>query len=863
MRIGQQKTRRSERRKGVYRMKLVLACTGLAAALAIGLAPAAEARLRAPNDPPARPVVRSAPLKITPVPVRPVARTVAPKWAPASPASSGARGISSAGLSDVVKTYCGTCHSERTKRGNLVLASYNVDNAAKDVVISEKMVRKLRADMMPPPGSKRPKGDSLLALVEAIENSIDHSGPINPGNRTFQRMNRPEYERVVRDLLKVEVNAGDYLPLDTKSANFDNISDVQSLSPALLESYLNAAAAVSRMAVGEVNAPTTQAVFKISAYASQHPWDHVEGTPYGTRGGMVFTHTFPADAEYEFRLNIGGGVGTRLEDLDISVDGEQVALLKYEKGLARNNVSADAPAGFDYLRTMPVKVKAGQHKVSVAFVRRTEGPFEDLVKPHDWSRASAGTASAGTTESPPLTEVAINGPYRATGVSENEARKALFTCHPTAAAAQRACARQIMTRVATKAYRRPLKPTDMTALMGFYDKAATAGNPNAFEDGVRNGLQAMLASPYFVFRFETTPETVKPGKDFAISDIDLASRLSFFLWGTIPDERLMTLARHNQLSTKVTFNAEVKRMLADPRSEALSTRFGSQWLRLQDLDKVHPDAFFFPDFDLQTTRAMQTETELFMADLIRNDRSIMDMFTADYTFVNERLAKHYNILGVTGDEFRKVKYPDDSRRGLLGQGSVLVQTSYGNRTSPVLRGKWVMEVLIGMPPPPPPPSVPDLEQTVGAKDGKQLTTRERMELHRADPSCKTCHQYMDPIGLALDNFDVTGRQRFRENGALLDTRGTMYDGMEISTPAQLITSLLSRPIPLTRSFTENLMAYALGRRVEDFDQPTVRAIAKDAQAKGNRFSAFVMGVVNSSAFRQKRADAVADEASQY
>ncbi len=837
-------------------MKLVLTCTGLAATLALGLVATADAR-RAPASPPVPPVVRSVAPRITPV--RHVARTVAPKWLAVSPVTPGARGIASAALTDVVKTYCGSCHSQASHKGNLVLSTYSVDDAAQHAVITEKMIRKLRAEMMPPPGSKRPKGDTLLALVEALESNMDNAGPINPGNRTFQRMNKPEYERVIKDLFKVEVNAGDYLPLDTKSANFDNISDVQALSPALTEAYLNAAAAVARMVVGDIKAPSTQAVYKISQYVSQHPWDKVEGTPYGTRGGIVFTHTFPADAEYEFRLNVGGGVGFRAEDLDISIDGEQVALLHYDKGIAQNNASADHPAGFDYINSMPLKVKGGQHKVSVAFVRRQEGPYEDLVKPHEWSRASDGTASAGTTESPPLTEVAINGPYRATAMSESVARKALFTCRPTGAAAQRLCAEQILSRVAAKAYRRPLTAADTKVLMMFYDKAATKDNPNGFEEGVRNGVQLMLSSPYFTFRFEKTPANAVAGKDFSISDLDLASRLSFFLWGTIPDDRLMLLASRNQLSNKVTFNAEVKRMLADPKAAALSTRFVGQWLRVQDLDKVHPDAFFFPDFDQQTSHAMAKETELFFADLIKNDRSILDMYTANYTFVNERLAKHYGIPGVTGDEFRKVNYPDSSRQGILGQGSMLVQTSLGNRTSPVLRGKWVMEVLIGMPPPPPPPSVPDLEETKGAENGRQLTTRERMEIHRADAQCKTCHQYMDPIGLALDNFDVTGRMRYRENGALLDTRGKMYDGMEVTSPKDLIKSLLSRPIPLERSFTENLMAYALGRRVEDFDQPTVRAIAKDAALKGNRFSAYVMGVVNSSAFRQKRAEAAADE----
>jgi hypothetical protein len=838
-------------------MKLVLTCTGVAAALALGVVATADAR-RTPVDPPVRPVsLGTVSPSITPT--RRVARTTAPKWLAVTPPNIGARGYEMAALTEVVKVYCGSCHSERTKRGNLVLANYQVEAATKDVALTEKIIRKLRAEMMPPPGSKRPTGDTLLALVETLENTVDNAAPINPGNRTFQRLNRPEYERVVLDLLKVNVDAGEFLPLDTKSANFDNISDVQAPSPALLESYMNAAAAVSRMAVGDLKAPSTQAVYKVSNYVSQHPWDHVEGTPYGARGGIVFLHTFPADAEYEFRLNVGGGVGTRNEDIDISVDGEQVALLRYEKGIARNNESADHPSGFDYIKSMPLKLKGGQHKVSVSFVRRLEGPYEDLVKPHDWSRASDGTASAGTTESPPLTEVAINGPFNATSLSESESRKALFTCRPATAAAQRVCAEQILSRTATKAYRRPLTANDKAQLMSFYDRGYKSGDSNAFEDGVRYGLQMMLTSPHFIFRFEKTPTTVKAGQDFKISDIDLASRLSFFLWGTIPDARLLSLAGQNRLSDKVTFNAEVKRMLADPRSEALSTRFAGQWLRLQDLDKVHPDAFFFPDFDQQTADAMKKETELFMADIIKNDKNIMDMYTANYTFVNERLAKHYGIPGVTGDQFRKVLYPDTSRQGVLGQGSVLVQTSLGNRTSPVLRGKWVMEVLIGMPPPPPPPAVPDLEETKGADNGRQLTTRERMELHRADAQCKSCHQYMDPIGLALDNFDVTGRVRFRENGALLDTRGTMYDGMAVSTPGQLVKSLLSRPIPLQRSFTENLMAYALGRRVEDYDQATVRQIAKDASLKGNKFSAYVMGVVNSSAFRQKRAEAVADE----
>ena len=828
--------------QGVVGMKLLLASSGVLTALTLTT-----------TVPPTRPS------REVPPPYRPTFTAVSTH---ARTVTAGSRGISSRALSAVVQRYCGSCHNATTRRGNVSLVGYDVELAAEDPSITERMIRKLRAEMMPPPGSKRPTGDTLVALVETLENVMDKA-PVNPGTRTFQRMNRPEYEHVVRDLLGVEVNAGDYLPLDTKSANFDNISDVQSLSATLLESYLNAAAAVSRMALGDRKAVVTQTMYKSSPFGSQHPWDHVEGTPYGTRGGIVTMHTFPADGEYEFKLNVGGGIGAKREDLIISIDGEQVAVLKYEKGIARNNESADFPAGADFVRSEPIAVAAGQRKVSVAFVRRTDGPYEDLIKPHDWSRASQGTASAGTTESPPLMDVSIKGPYKITGISDTPTRRNLLRCSSTARAAQRLCAEQTITRLATRAYRRPITSRDKASLMAFYDAGASPASKTSFEDGMQNAVQAVLASPYFIFRFEPEPAKAVAGKDYRISDFDLASRLSFFLWGTMPDDRLLGMARRQQLSDKVVFNAEVKRMLADPRSEALSTRFAAQWLRLQDVDKVHPDAFIFPDFDERVSRAMQRETELFFNDIVRNDKSIFELFSANYTFVNERLAKHYGIPNVSGDEFRKVQNVDSTRRGIFGQGSMLLQTSLGNRTSPVLRGKWVMEVLLGTPPPPPPPDVPDLEQTAGSKDGKPLTTRERMELHRANPTCRSCHLYMDPIGLALDNFDVTGRQRYRENGAGLDTRGQMYDGTQMSTSGDLTKALLSRPIPLVRTFTENLMAYALGRRVEDYDQPTVRLISKDAAAKGYKMSSFVMGVVNSPAFRSKRAEPVSADASSH
>jgi hypothetical protein len=766
----------------------------------------------------------------------------------------GARGIAVSALNEVIQNYCTDCHNEQVMSGNLSLEKYDIDTATKRLAVSEKMIRKLRAQMMPLPGAPRPGGDTLTALVETIEQVIDRSSKPNPGARTFQRLNRPEYENAIKDLLGLDVNAGDYLPLDTKSANFDNIADVQMLSTTLLEAYLNAASAVSRMAVGDRTATPTLTTYNASPFTSQHPWDHVPGTPYGSSGGIVATHEFPADGLYQFRLNISGGIGTKLEDLDISIDGQRVALLHYERGVDQNLASADSPAGADYIRSEFLPIKAGQHKVTGSFVRRVEGPYEDLIAPHEWSKASNGTGSAGTTEPPHLMEIAIIGPQKITGVSETASRNRIFTCHPTAAAAQRACADQILTRIGTKAYRRPLTAHDREGIMSFYTKGVAAGG---FEEGVRNALQAILSSPYFIFRFETMPTKATAGQDYKISDIELASRLSFFLWGSIPDDRLLSLAQQRKLSDQKTLEGEVKRMLADPRSEALSTRFAAQWLRLQDLDKVRPDAFWFPDYNQQLANSMVKETELFFGDIVKGDHSILDLFTADYTFVNERLARHYGIPNVAGEEFERVTYPDSTRRGLLGHGSILVQTSLANRTSPVLRGKWVMEVLIGMPPPPPPANVPSLDETQDGKDGRPLTTRERMEIHRKNATCRTCHQYMDPIGLSLDNFDVTGKWRYRENGMELDTRGQMYDGTPVTQPADLVKSLMKRPIPLVRSFTENMMAYALGRRVEDYDQPTVRAIARDAESNGYRVSSIIMGVVNSSAFRSRRADPVA------
>ncbi|MDB4913624.1 MAG: hypothetical protein JWM95_1268 [Gemmatimonadetes bacterium] len=788
-----------------------------------------------------------------PRPVPPVRRAVSRHAPPRIHTSLGK--LSAPAMNDVVARFCVDCHNPVTLKGNLSLEDFNVDSAftAARLPTAEKMIRKLRAQIMPPPGAVKPLGDTLTMLAASMESLIDKASRPTPGARTFPRLNRPEYERAVRDLIGVEVNASDYLPLDTKSANFDNIADAQALSATLLESYLNAAAAVSRMAMGDKSATNLVTTYSTSPFSSQHQWDHLEGTPYGTRGGVVAEHPFPADGMYTIRVNVEGGVGTKLEDIDVSIDGNRVALLKYERNVDRSINSADNILGADYIRTEPIRIKAGQQHVSAAFIRRAEGPYEDLIKPHLWSQAGHGSASSGTTNPPHVLDVAIIGPEKAGGAPDTPSRRIILSCQPRIKAQEAPCAEQIITRLATRAYRRPLTAHDNAGLMGFYTRTAAT---DGFDEGIRMALQAILASPYFVFRFESPAPAVAPGTMYSISDMDLASRLSFFLWGSIPDDELLAVAKAGRLSNQAVLNKQVKRMLADPRSDALSTRFAAQWLRLQDIEKVRPDAFWFPNYDQQLGDAMQKETELFFGDIVANDRSVLDLFTANYTFVNERLARHYGIPNVSGSAFRRVNYPDSTRRGLLGQGSVLVQTSLANRTSPVLRGKWVMQVLIGMAPPPPPPDVPGLDETSDAKDGKPLTTRQRMEQHRKNPTCNACHQYMDPIGLALDNFDVTGRWRYRENGTELDTRGRMYDGTPLTNPNELSKALLSRPIPLMRTFTENLMAYALGRRIEDYDQPTVRAIAREADAKGDRMSAFITGIINSPAFRSKRADDV-------
>ncbi len=775
-------------------------------------------------------------------------------------AATGTPRPSPADLDGVVEHYCQTCHNDRRLRGNMSLEGFQVGDAPGHAELAEKMIVKLRAGMMPPPGARRPGEDTLQALVETLERTIDDAarGHENPGGRTFQRLNQAEYAASIHDLLGMDINAGDYLPPDTKSANFDNIADVQMLSPTLLDAYLNAAAEISRLAVGDPHATPREVTFSVSGYASQV--DRVEGAPFGSRGGISAVNVFPADGRYRFKIGFEYtttgdgffGAIARNQRLEFSIDGEPAVVLRVDQWLQISD-----PDGIT-METEPVFVRAGPHRVTAAFIRTSDGPVEDLMSPFEWSIADrhTGINGYGLTALPHLSHLTIDGPRDVTGVSETPIRDRIFVCRPTTPAEERPCARRIVSRLASEAYRRPLEARDVDGLMAFYEQGAAE---SGFEEGIRKALQAVLSSPWFVFRLETPPPDAVPGKPYRLGDVALASRLSFFLWGAPPDDALLKDAEAGKLSTAEGIEAETRTMLKDPRASALGTRFAAQWLRLQDLDKVHPDSYWYPDYDQQLADAMKSEVELFFDHLVQADRPFPEFFTADYTFVNERLAKHYGIPGIVGEDFQKVQLSDPARQGILGKGAVLTLTSHANRTSPVLRGKWVMEVLMGTPPPPPPPGVPALEETKGAKDGRQLTTRERMEMHRASPTCSSCHSLIDPIGLALDNFDVTGSWRIRENNVPLDTRGEFYDGTPIASPADLRTVLLKRPIPLIRTFTENLMAYALGRRVEYYDMPTIRQITKQAKANDYRMSSFILGVVTSDAFRMQTAPAVAQD----
>jgi len=785
-------------------------------------------------------------------PVPPAAERPARAARPLSPAHSPSGTLPVTAQRALISEYCLTCHDEDHKKGELSLEKFDPGKADQSADVAEKMIHKLRAGMMPPPGKDRPGADTLAAFVSSLETLLDQAAAArpNPGRRTFQRLNRAEYGRSIHQLLGIDVDVTAYLPADTLSHNFDNIADVQSFSPTLLEGYLHAASKISREAIGDPEASPGSTTYKVARTASQLA--HVDGAPFGTRGGISVIHTFPADGDYVFRMMLHSiptgqlyGSAARGEQLEISINGQRVALLEINPRMSESD-----PNGMN-LQTPPITVKAGPQRVSAAFVQRGDGPVDDLLAPIEHTLADTQIGSAiGVTTLPHLRDLAVVGPQKVTGVSDTVSRRRVFVCRPISQEEETPCATKIVSTLARQAYRRPLTADDLKGLMTFYEEGRTGGD---FESGIRTALQAVLASPHFIFRFEELPAGTRPGQNYRVSDLDLASRLSFFLWGGPPDDELVSVASRGLLKG-AGFDAQVKRMLADPRAAALATRFASQWLRLQDLEKIHPDPLQYPQYDYTLGEAMQRETELFFENLVRTDRSVLDLLTADYTFVNERLARHYGIPGIAGTEFQRVTLADENRRGLLGQGSILTMTSVADRTSPVLRGKWVMEVLLGSPPPPPPATVPDLAATKANAGTRLLSVRERMELHRADPACRSCHRVIDPLGLALENFDVTGAWRIKDHGSPVDPSGELYDGSKVNGPVQLRQALLKRQEVVLRTFTENLMAYALGRRVEAYDMPTVRAVVRDAGAANNRFSVYVLGIVRSPAFQMSKAE---------
>ncbi|MDO8677982.1 MAG: DUF1592 domain-containing protein [Acidobacteriota bacterium] len=801
------------------------------------------------------------------------ARTLAPSAAstaakaPAMAVARAAPAVTDAQTA-LVKQYCATCHNDRNKNnaGGLTLASFDASQVGHDALVAEtaeKIIRKLRLGMMPPPGARRPDAAVVNAFAESMETRLDRAAALspNPGRRPFQRLNRAEYERAVHDLLALDVDVTAFLTPDTISAGFDNVADVQSFSATLMEGYLRAASRISSLAVGDPRASAAETTIKVPRTGSQ--MRHVEGAPFGTRGGISVMHTFPADGEYVFRMQLHSiptgqlfGSTVKGELIEVSLDGERVAVLEINPRMSE----AD-PTGMN-ITTPRIHIKAGTQRVSAAFIQRFDAPVDDLMAPIDHTLADTQIgAGFGITTLPHLREFAIGGPFKVTGISDTPSRRRIFSCRPTSSAEEASCASEIIRRLATQAYRGPLVPQDVDGLMKFYEprrsspeeSRAEAGD---FESGIRMALQAMLASPRFLFRLEQTPATARPGRNYRIADRDLASRLSFFLWGAGPDAELLKSAAQGTLKMPAVLAAQVQRMLKDPKSDALATRFASQWLRLQDLEKIHPDALLFPYYDHNLAEALRTETELFFNSIVREDHDIRDLLTADYTFVNERVAKHYGIPNINGYEFQRVQLADENRRGLLGQGSILALTSVADRTSPVLRGKWIMEVLLGSPPPAPPPNVPLLDETKVESGDRQLTTRERMEQHRSNPQCTSCHRVIDPLGLTLENFDVTGRWRIRDNGAPVDSNGDLYDGTKMMGPAGLRAALLKHQDAFIQSFTERLMTYALGRRLDYYDMPAIRAISRDAARSNNRFSAFVMGIVTSPAFQMSRAEAV-------
>jgi hypothetical protein len=755
---------------------------------------------------------------------------------------------------NLANQYCAYCHNDKLKTGGVTLTQLDWAHPGRTAELGEKVIRMARAGMMPPPGMPRPKPEAVKAFATAIENGIDQSALVhpNPGRPALHRLNRTEYANSVRDLLDLQIDVGPLLPSDDMSHGFDNMADVLTISPALMDGYIRAAGKISREAVGDPDALALTTTYSIPRVVSQVR--HVDGTPLGTRGGIAVTHDFPADGDYTFKLGfyysptgplfgMNQGKGQQVE---IAVNGEQVALI---------DINPAMTLAKDGIKTPPIHVRAGPQRISASFPRKFDGPIEDEYHMVEQSLVDVSVgALPGMTTLPHLHELSITGPIQAAGVSDTPSRRRIFTCRPAGDEDEMPCAKKIIGGLARQAYRRPVTPNDMEALLGFYQRGRNDGN---FESGIRTAIQAILASPEFVFRFERTPAGVAPGTNYRITDLELASRLSYFLWSSAPDDQLVTLAAEGRLHEPLVLEKQVRRMLSDPKSEALSTNFAYEWLHLQNLKDFNPDLFLYPEFDKGLAQSMARETELLFDNIVHQDRSILELLTADYTFVDERLAKHYGIPNVMGNRFRRVAVTNPNRYGILGHASVLTLTSTAIRTSPVQRGKYVMEVLLGTPPPPAPPNVPALPENSELRTGhvaKPLSVRERMEEHRANPTCASCHKLMDPIGFSLENFDALGVWRTNDSGFRIDPKGQMFDGTKLDGPASLRQALLNHSDSYLATFTGNLLAYGMGRVLEYWDMPVVRSIEHEAARNGNKFSSVVIGIVKSPAFQMRRAE---------
>ena len=781
-----------------------------------------------------------------------VAVVVAAMSPTAAAAQAGGAASAAVDPQPLLDRYCVTCHNDRLETGNFSLDALDVADVAAHPEEWEKVVRKLRAGAMPPRPRPRPDDATYTALRAWLEGELDAAavaGP-NPGRtETFHRLSRVQYQNAVRDLVALDVPVDELLPADDTSYGFDNIAGVLGVSPTLMDRYLAAARKISRLAVASPVPSPTAETFRIASDLGQDT--RIEGLPFGTRGGMVINYNFPEDAEYLIEVMPDGPLRIEPHDLEITIDGDRVEVLSVGETPEPDTPRVTFRPKTEVLEVR-VPITAGPHDVGVTFLRKTAAEPEGLRKLY--LRPFTGEGSGGDSRYQPYVEsVTIAGPYESSGarpIDETPSRERIFTCHPdrdSGAPEEMACAHEILSTLARRAFRRPVTDEDVDRLLVFYERGRDGGS---FDTGIEMALRRLLVSPEFLFRVERDPEGSTPGENYRVSNLELASRLSFFLWNSIPDDALLDVAEQGELSDSATFEAQVERMLADPKSEALTSSFAGQWLMLRNAAAVQPDEDLFPDFGEGLRQGFRRETEMLFDSVLRENRSTLDLLAADYTFVNERLARHYGIPGIRGSHFRRIQLDQEARGGLLGHGSILTVTSYGNRTSPVNRGKWVLENILGTPPPPPPPDVPELETGEG---GEVLSMREAMEVHRANPVCASCHQLMDPVGLSLENFDAIGRWRDRSETRLaIDARGELPDGTEYDGPAGLKAALLRHPDRFVTTVTEKLLTYALGRGVEYYDAPTVRAIVREAAADDYRLSTLIKGVVRSTPFQMRR-----------